>query len=110
MAVMAIDSVIHFAGYKNPGDSMREPERYFENNVVGTARLLQAIQAVAKEKGVTHRQEGTQQPAGSTQVAQDASHDVQGAEGLLGTAPTPETTVGKETPMRPTVPDNESGA
>ena len=36
----AVDSVIHFAGYKNPGESMREPGRYFENNVVGTARLL----------------------------------------------------------------------
>ena len=39
-----VDSVIHFAGYKNAGESMQVPGKYFENNVVGTARLLQAIE------------------------------------------------------------------
>jgi UDP-glucose-4-epimerase GalE len=39
-----VDGIIHFAGYKNAGESMRLPGRYFANNVVGTARLLGAIE------------------------------------------------------------------
>jgi len=39
-----VDSVIHFAGYKNAGESMQDPSKYFENNVVGTLRLLQALE------------------------------------------------------------------
>ena len=38
-----IDSVVHFAGYKNAGESMQVPGKYFENNVVATARLLEAL-------------------------------------------------------------------
>lgn len=40
----AIDSVIHFAAYKAPGESMEKPERYFQNNVCATLSLLQAMQ------------------------------------------------------------------
>lgn len=40
----AIDSVIHFAAYKAPGESMEQPERYFQNNVCATLSLLQAMQ------------------------------------------------------------------
>jgi UDP-glucose-4-epimerase GalE len=39
-----VDRVIHFAGYKNAGESVREPGKYFENNVTGTARLLRALE------------------------------------------------------------------
>ncbi len=39
-----VDRVIHFAGYKNAGESVRVPGKYFENNVSGTARLLRAIE------------------------------------------------------------------
>ena len=42
-----VDSVIHFAGYKNPGESMQVPGKYFENNVVATARLLRAVEGTA---------------------------------------------------------------
>ncbi|HEY1333429.1 MAG TPA: NAD-dependent epimerase/dehydratase family protein, partial [Myxococcaceae bacterium] len=42
-----VDSVIHFAGYKNAGESMREPGKYFRNNVVGTAELLRALEGTA---------------------------------------------------------------
>lgn len=38
-----IDAVMHFAAYKAPGESMQQPERYFENNVCGTLGLLQAM-------------------------------------------------------------------
>src|SRR5262245_13198913 len=39
-----VDAVIHFAGYKNAGESVQDPGKYFENNVVGTARLLGALE------------------------------------------------------------------
>jgi UDP-glucose 4-epimerase len=39
-----VDSIIHFAGYKNAGESMQDPGKYFTNNVIGTARLLRAIE------------------------------------------------------------------
>jgi UDP-glucose-4-epimerase GalE len=44
VAEHGVDSIIHFAGYKNAGESMQKPAKYFRNNVVGTARLLEAIE------------------------------------------------------------------
>ena len=41
----AIDAVIHFAGLKAVGESVREPGRYYDNNFVGTLRLVEAMQA-----------------------------------------------------------------
>ena len=38
-------SVIHFAGLKAVGESVQNPLAYYDNNVVGTLRLLQAMQA-----------------------------------------------------------------
>jgi len=38
-----IDSVIHFAGLKAVGESVQEPLRYYDNNVVGTIRLLEVM-------------------------------------------------------------------
>ncbi|WP_214759733.1 UDP-glucose 4-epimerase GalE [Exiguobacterium sp. s129] len=40
-----IDALIHFAGLKAVGESVREPLRYYENNVVGTTVLLEVMQA-----------------------------------------------------------------
>lgn len=39
-----VDAVIHFAAYKAPGESMEQPERYFDNNVKGSLGLLRAMQ------------------------------------------------------------------
>ncbi|MDE0100524.1 MAG: UDP-glucose 4-epimerase GalE [Truepera sp.] len=39
----SIEAVIHFAAYSLAGESMREPIRYFGNNVVGTLTLLEAM-------------------------------------------------------------------
>jgi UDP-glucose 4-epimerase len=36
--------VIHFAGLKAVGDSVRSPVDYYDNNVVGSLRLVQAMQ------------------------------------------------------------------
>jgi UDP-glucose 4-epimerase len=37
-------AVIHFAGLKAVGESVHNPLAYYDNNVVGTVRLLQAMQ------------------------------------------------------------------
>jgi UDP-glucose 4-epimerase len=39
------DAVIHFAGLKAVGESVAKPLEYYDNNVVGTLRLLEAMQA-----------------------------------------------------------------
>ncbi|HEY0248054.1 MAG TPA: UDP-glucose 4-epimerase GalE [Gryllotalpicola sp.] len=39
-----IDGVIHLAGYKYAGESVRRPLHTYEQNVTGTARLLAAMQ------------------------------------------------------------------
>lgn len=41
----ACDAVIHFAGLKAVGESVSKPLEYYDNNVVGTVRLLEAMQA-----------------------------------------------------------------
>lgn len=38
------DAVIHFAGLKAVGESVAQPLRYYDNNVLGTLKLLQAMQ------------------------------------------------------------------
>ena len=43
-----VDAVVHFAGLKAVGESVAEPLRYYENNVVGTVVLLD----VMREAGV----------------------------------------------------------
>lgn len=40
-----ITGVIHFAAFKAVGESVREPLRYYDNNVAGTVTLLRAMQA-----------------------------------------------------------------
>jgi UDP-glucose 4-epimerase len=37
------DCVIHFAGFKAVGESVAQPLKYYENNVLGTLTLLQAM-------------------------------------------------------------------
>jgi UDP-glucose 4-epimerase len=37
-----VEAVIHFAAYKAAGESMIDPGKYFENNVHGSLRLLEA--------------------------------------------------------------------
>lgn len=39
------ESVLHFAAYAYVGESVREPVKYYENNVLGTLNLLKAMKA-----------------------------------------------------------------
>ena len=41
----SIDAVVHFAGLKAVGDSVRQPLDYYSSNVVGSTTLLAAMQA-----------------------------------------------------------------
>lgn len=47
-----IDAVIHFAGLKAVGESVEKPLAYYENNVVGTITLLQALQQAGVQRFV----------------------------------------------------------
>jgi UDP-glucose 4-epimerase len=42
-ALADIDAVVHFAGLKAVGESVTEPLRYYDNNVGGTTRLVEAM-------------------------------------------------------------------
>lgn len=39
-----IHSVLHFAGYKAVGESVKEPLKYYDNNIVSTIQLLKVMQ------------------------------------------------------------------
>ena len=45
-----LDAVVHFAAYKAAGESVGNPGKYFDNNVYGTQRLLEAM----REENVRH--------------------------------------------------------
>jgi UDP-glucose-4-epimerase GalE len=45
-----VNQVIHFAAYKNVGESMSNPSRYWINNVTGTAKLADALAAVGVDQ------------------------------------------------------------
>ena len=38
-----VDAVIHLAAFKSAGESMDNPQKYSENNVIGSQRLLSAM-------------------------------------------------------------------
>ncbi len=46
----SIDSVIHFAGLKAVGESVVKPLEYYDNNVVGTIRLLEVMKKFSCKK------------------------------------------------------------
>lgn len=43
-AEYSVEAVIHFAGLKAVGESYRQPLSYYDNNVTGTQRLLEAME------------------------------------------------------------------
>ena len=45
-----IDSVIHFAGYKAVGESVKQPLKYYHNNIDATLTLLEVMKEFACEK------------------------------------------------------------
>ncbi len=49
-ATHSISAVIHFAAYAYVGESVKNPAKYYRNNVTGTLTLLEAMQAAAVDK------------------------------------------------------------
>jgi UDP-glucose 4-epimerase len=45
-----VGAIVHFAAYKNVGESMHDPGKYFRNNVDGTVRLLDAAVAAGVDQ------------------------------------------------------------
>lgn len=45
-----IDAVIHFAGLKAVGESVRKPVEYYHNNITGTLMLIKAMKAAEVKK------------------------------------------------------------
>jgi UDP-glucose 4-epimerase len=45
-----VTAVVHFAAYKNVGESMQQPAKYFHNNVDGTVHLLEAMHAAGVDQ------------------------------------------------------------
>jgi UDP-glucose 4-epimerase len=45
-----VEAIVHFAAYKNVGESMVEPGKYFGNNVTGTLHLLEAARAAGVDR------------------------------------------------------------
>ncbi len=52
IAEHGIEAVVHFAAYKEVGESMADPAKYFENNFVGSLRLLEACHEAGIRKFV----------------------------------------------------------
>jgi UDP-glucose 4-epimerase len=48
----SIEAVIHFAAYAYVGESVKQPAKYYRNNVVGTLTLLEAMVATGINKFV----------------------------------------------------------
>lgn len=47
-----VDEVVHFAAYKAVGESMSNPEKYFNNNVIGSQKLFDALNNAGVERVV----------------------------------------------------------
>lgn len=47
-----VDEIVHFAAYKAVGESMTNPTKYFDNNVVGSQRLIDAATRAGVERFV----------------------------------------------------------
>lgn len=45
-----IGAVMHFAAYIEMGESMKKPDKYFDNNVIGTVGLLEAMMETKVDK------------------------------------------------------------
>lgn len=52
VARYGVDSCIHFAAYKSPAESVRDPARYFTNNTYGALRLVDALADAGVERFV----------------------------------------------------------
>ena len=45
-----IEAVFHFAAYAYVGESVTEPEKYYDNNVANTLNLLKVLQIMQRQQ------------------------------------------------------------
>ena len=50
MKEKSIDAVMHFAAFTYVGESVEQPHKYYQNNVVATVSLLEAMRAVGVDR------------------------------------------------------------
>jgi UDP-glucose 4-epimerase len=67
-----VDAVVHFAAYIAVGESTREPELYFSNNVGGTLSLLEAMAKTGVRRLVFSSTAAVYKAPGSVPVVEDA--------------------------------------
>jgi UDP-glucose-4-epimerase GalE len=67
-----VTSVMHFAGYKAPGESMEQPGRYFRNNVSKTADLIETLDSLGVDRFVFSSSCAVYGTPGHVPVAEDA--------------------------------------
>jgi UDP-glucose 4-epimerase len=53
LAEHEVDAVLHFAAYAYVGESVKDPARYYRNNLGDTLTLLEALLARGRERGVS---------------------------------------------------------
>jgi len=68
----AIEAVIHFAGLKSVGESVRLPLSYYHNNVAGTLQLCEAMRRHGVKKLVFSSSAAVYGMADSDRIAEDA--------------------------------------
>jgi UDP-glucose-4-epimerase GalE len=66
-----IDAVIHFAALTDVGESVRDPGRYYSNNVVNTLRLLEALRRHRISRFVFSSTAATYGIAGRIPISED---------------------------------------
>jgi UDP-glucose 4-epimerase len=67
------DAVIHFAGLKSVGESVREPVKYYDNNVGGTICLMLAMQRAGVRRLVFSSSASVYDAASPSPMKEDAA-------------------------------------
>lgn len=68
-----VSACVHFAAFKNVGESMAHPERYWRNNVAGTAALVEALHMAGVQRLVFSSSCSVYGTPSGVPVAEDAS-------------------------------------
>ena len=68
-----VEQVVHFAAYKNVGESMRDPGKYWRNNISGTVDLVEALLAVGVSELVFSSSCSVNGTPDAVPVAEDAA-------------------------------------
>ncbi|MEQ8820638.1 MAG: UDP-glucose 4-epimerase GalE [Sumerlaeia bacterium] len=69
--VFKVDAVIHFAASSQVGESVKDPQKYMENNVGGTLSLLKAMRAAGVNKLVFSSTAAVYGEPGSVPITED---------------------------------------